>query len=134
MAGDVMELFYSYSSEDEAFLNKLNNHLASLRRLGLLSIWYNREVGPGSARAKEIDAYLQSARIILLLVSPEFLASDYCYGVEVQEALKRHQAGDARVIPIILRPCAWEETPLGKLSALPKDGKPVTLWTNRDQA
>ncbi len=134
MVAGAIELFYSYAREDEALLNKLNNHLASFRKLGLIRIWHDREIRPGSVWGKEIDARLQSARIILLLVSPEFIASDYCYGVEVQAALKRHQAGDAHVIPVILRPCAWEETPLGKLQALPKGGKPVTTWANRDQA
>ena len=134
MAVGAVELFYSYTHEDEALLNKLNTHLASFRRLGLISTWHDREIRPGSVWEKEIDARLQSARIILLLVSPEFIASDYCYGVEVQEALKRHQAGNAYVIPVILRPCTWEETPLGKLQTLPKGGKPVTTWANRDQA
>jgi hypothetical protein len=87
MAIGAIELFYSYTPEDETFLNKLNNHLASFRRLGLIRTWHNREIRPGSVWGKEIDARLQSARIILLLVSPEFIASDYCYGVEVGEEI-----------------------------------------------
>src|SRR5437762_3131553 len=120
MAVEATELFYSYTHEDESFLNKLNNHLASLKRLGLITTWHHQEIKPGSISSKEIDIHLQSARIILLLISPDFIASDYCYGIEVQEALKKHQTGHTHVIPVILRPCAWEETPLGKLQALPR--------------
>jgi len=72
--------------------------------------------------------------IIVLLVSPSFLASDYCYSIEMKRAIDRHERGQVRVIPIILRPCEWQETPIGKLQALPKDGKPVTIWAERDNA
>jgi TIR domain len=91
-------------------------------------------INPGEEWERKIDDHLTTARIILLLVSADFLASHYCYDVEVQRAVERHEAGNARVIPIILKPCDWEGTPFGKLQALPKDGKPVTTWKNREQA
>ena len=82
----------------------------------------------------EIDAHVNSADIILLLVSPDFLASDYCYKVEMETALDRHKQRAAVVIPIILRPVDWSGAPFGHLQALPRDGRPVTSWSNRDEA
>ena len=109
MVSEAIELFYSYAHEDEALRNRLNNHLSLLRQQGFIRAWYDRDINAGSLWAQEIDAHLASARIILLLVSPSFLASDYCYGVEMKEAMRRHEAGEATVIPIILRPCDWED-------------------------
>lgn len=130
----AIELFYAYAHEDEALRNQLNTHLALLQQQGLIRPWHDREISAGSLWDKEIDAHLKSARILLLLVSPDFIASDYCYGIEMQEALKRHIAGEARVIPIILRHCDWESAPFGKIQALPRDGKPVRAWSDRDAA
>ena len=130
----AIELFYSYAHEDEALRNQLNTHLALLQQQGLIRPWHDREISAGSLWDKEINAHLKSARILLLLVSPDFIASDYCYGIEMQEALKRHIAGEARVIPIILRHCDWESAPFGKIQALPRDGKPVRAWSDRDAA
>jgi predicted helicase len=134
MTTAAIELFYSYAHEDEALRDQLNTHLALLQQQGLIRPWHDREIVAGTLWGKEIDAHLQSARIILLLISPDFIASDYCYGVEMQEALKRHIAGEARVIPIILRDCDWESAPFGKIHALPKNGKSVTTWSDRDTA
>src|SRR2546423_6012720 len=131
---DALKLFYSYALEDEVLRKKLNIHLAMLRREGLISEWHDRDISAGSLWAEEIDAHLKKANIILLLISPSFLASDYCYGIEMQEAMKRQAEGKVRVIPIILRPCDWENAPFKKLQALPKDAKPVTMWSNRDAA
>jgi predicted helicase len=134
MTTAAIELFYSYAHEDEALRDQLNTHLALLQQQGLIRPWHDREIVAGTLWGKEIDAHLQSARIILLLISPDFIASDYCYGVEMQEALKRHIAGETRVIPIILRDCDWESAPFGKIHALPKNGKSVTTWSDRDTA
>ncbi|MBV9711259.1 MAG: TIR domain-containing protein, partial [Ktedonobacteraceae bacterium] len=134
MVSEAIELFYSYAHEDEALRNRLNNHLSLLRQQGFIRAWYDRDINAGSLWAQEIDAHLASARIILLLVSPSFLASDYCYGIEMKEAMRRHEAGEATVIPIILRPCDWEDASFAKLHALPKDAKAVTMWANRDAA
>jgi hypothetical protein len=134
MMTEPIDLFYSYAHEDETLLKKLNTHLAALQRQGLLHAWYDRDILAGSLWAQEINTHLQTARIILLLISPEFIASDYCYGNEMTEALKRHALGEARVIPIILRPCDWQSSPFAQLQTLPKNAKAVTLWTNRDAA
>jgi predicted helicase len=129
-----LEIFYSYAPEDEQLLDKLNQHLALMKRDGIITEWYDRKITPGSLKPQEVSKHLQSAHIILLLVSPAFIASDYCDSIEVTQALKREEAGEARVIPVILRPCDWESAPFGKLQALPKKAKPVTIWPNRDSA
>jgi hypothetical protein len=81
-----------------------------------------------------IDANLEASDVILLLVSPEFLASHYCFDIEMARAMEKYEARTARVIPIILRSCEWRESRLGKLLAAPKDGKPIDRWTNIDEA
>src|SRR4051812_2446839 len=113
------EVFYSYAREDEKLRDALMTHLAVLKKQGLIKEWFDREVGPGAEWKKEIDVRLNAAHIILLLISPEFIASDYCYDVEAKRAIERHEAGEARVIPIILRPAMWEGSPFGHLQALP---------------
>ncbi len=130
----ALEIFYSYSHKDEKLKEQLETHLAALKHQGLITGWHDRMIEAGEEWAGKIDDHLSTARIILLLVSADFLASDYCYSVEVKQAIKRHEAGSARVIPVILKPCNWDGTPFGKLQALPKDGKPVTRWANRDEA
>ncbi len=129
-----VEVFYSYAHEDEKLRDKLDNHLTLLQREGLISEWHDRQIEAGDDWESEINAHLDSAQVILLLVSDDFIASDYCYSVEMERALERHEDGEVLVIPIILRPVDWETSPFGKLQALPKDGKAVTLWSNRDSA
>src|SRR5579883_3172295 len=97
---EPLEIFYSYAPQDDTLRHKLDNHLALLRQQGLIRTWHERDISAGSLWAAEIDAHLQAARLILLLISPDFVASDYCYGTEMQAALQRHEAGTARVIPI----------------------------------
>ncbi len=129
-----IEVFYSYAHADEKLRNELEKHLALLKQRGYISEWHDRRVLAGREWERDIDEHLNTARIILLLVSADFLASDYCYGIEMKRALERHEAGEAIVIPIILRKVDWHTSPFGKLQALPKDGKPVTSWSNRDEA
>lgn len=129
-----LEIFISYSHMDERLLKKLEKHLIPLKRQDLITDWYDRRISPGKEWAHEINKHLDTAQLILLLVSPDYVASDYCYSFEVKRAIERHETGEACVIPVILRPADWEGTPFGKLQALPKDGKPVTTWTNRDLA
>jgi hypothetical protein len=105
-----------------------------LKREGLIESWHDRKITAGSEVDNSIDEKVETAQVILLLVSPDFLASAYCYEREMQRAMKRHDEGSARVIPIILRPCDWRSAPFGKLLAAPKDGKPVTKWPDRDDA
>jgi TIR domain len=127
-------VFYVYAREDELLREQLERHLRLLNRQGLISEWHDRQILPGAVWAQEIDAHLDSASIILLLISSDFLASDYCYGVEMQRALERHSQGEAHVIPIFLRPVDWERAPFAHLQGLPRNGKPVTQWENRDAA
>lgn len=127
-------LFYSYAHEDELLRNKLEKHLSLLRRQGLISESHDRQIQAGDEWARDIDQHLEMASIILLLISPDFLASDYCYDIEMQHALERHRRGEARVIPIILRPVDWHSAPFVQLQCLPRDGKPITEWSNQDAA
>lgn len=129
-----LEIFFSYSHRDEKMRNRLEAHLSSLKRQGLISGWHDRKIKPGTEWKGQIDAHLESSHVILLLISADFLASDYCYDVEMDHSLARHEAGLARVIPIILRPCDWPWSRFGKLQALPRDGKPVSDWATHDQA
>jgi hypothetical protein len=132
--GAPIHLFYSYSHKDEELRNQLETHLALLRRQGFIHQWHDRRIGAGQEWAGAIDVNLESAQIILLLVSADFIASDYCYEQEMARAIERHEAGEACVIPVILRAVDWTDAPFAKLQALPKDGKPVTAWVDRDAA
>src|SRR5260221_6162053 len=129
-----VEVFYSYAHKDEVFRNKLETHLSLLRRQGLITVWHDRHILPGTDWSQAIDEHLESASVILLLISADFLDSDYCYGIEMQRALERQKANEARVIPILLRPVDWKEAPFAHLQALPLDAKPVTTWSNKDSA
>jgi len=129
-----VQLFYSYSHKDESLRDQLKSHLSALTREGLISGWHDRMITAGTEWQGEIDENLQHARIILLLVSASFLDSDYCNDVELRFAMERHDKGEARVIPVILKPCDWQHTVFAKLQALPKDGKAITKWSNRDEA
>ena len=127
-------LFYCYSHVDEDLRNALANHLSALKRTGVITEWHDRRITAGSEWKSRIDMSLDEADIVLLLISADFLASDYCYDVEMQRALQRHEAKEAVVIPVILRPVDWSDAPFGNLQALPKDARPVTSWADRDEA
>lgn len=127
-------VFFSYSHADEPLRDELEKHLAVLKRQGVITTWHDRGIGAGERLHGVIDEHINHDQIILLLVSPDFLHSDYCYDVEMARALEREAAGDAVVIPIILRACDWQHAPFGRLRATPRDGKPVTQWPDRDQA
>ncbi len=129
-----VKIFISYSHQDKRYLELLDRHLAGLRRRGILEFWTDRQIRPGDDWSSEISSNIDDAEVILLLVSADFLASDYCYSAEMTRALERHRAGSARVIPIILRPVDWAASPLGNLQALPRGAKPITRWSNRDEA
>ena len=131
----AVSIFFCYAHEDEDLLNKLKRHLWPLQRQGLIAVWHDRDISAGSEWEREISQHLNAAQIILLLVSPDFMYSEYCYGVEMKRAIERHQRGEARVIPIIVRPVYWQGT-LGHLQALPTDGLPVTDpdWHTLDRA
>lgn len=130
----MVNIFFSYSHKDEELRNELEIHLAALKRQGVITTWHDRRIVAGEEFAGKISESLESANIILLLVSPYFIASDYCYEVEMKRALERHESGEAKVIPVILHPCDWHGTPFGKLLAAPTDGKPVSKFPNLHDA
>jgi hypothetical protein len=127
-------IFFSYSHADEPLRDQLEKHLAALKRQGLIESWHDRRIDVGRQFDSEISGHLETADVILLLVSSDFLASDYCYAREMMRAMERHHAKEALVVPVILRPCDWHDTPFGRLQAAPKDAKAITLWPNADQA
>jgi hypothetical protein len=129
-----VKLFITYSHKDEGLRQALCDHLASLQREGLIDVWHDRKIGAGQEWQGKIDDNLEKADIVLCLISASFLASDYCQDIEIKRALERHNCAEACIIPIILRPVNWSDSPLGKLQALPINAKPVTTWSNRDQA
>ncbi len=131
----AVKIFFCYAHEDEELLNKLKSHLRSLQRQGLIEFWYDRNISAGTEWEQKIDEHLNTAQIILLLISSDFIDSDYCYSIEMKRAIERHANGEAHVIPIILRHVYWQGI-LGNLQALPTDAKPVTSshWHTLDEA
>lgn len=129
-----VHLFYSYSHRDETLRNELDTHLKLLHRRNLIAPWHDRNIDAGDDWRQRIDETLERADLILLLISADFIASDYCYDKEMTRALQRHRDGEARVIPIILRDVHWKSAPFADLQALPKNARPVTRWRNKDSA
>ncbi|MFQ3788884.1 toll/interleukin-1 receptor domain-containing protein [Halomonas sp. A29] len=130
----MTSVFFSYSHADEELRDQLEKQLSILRRQGVIETWHDRRIGAGQELHGEISQHVENDDVILLLVSSDFLASDYCYETEMLRAIERHDAGEAVVIPVILRACDWHSAPFGKLMATPTDGKPVMQWADRDQA
>lgn len=130
----MARVFFSYSHDDEQYRDQLEKHLASLKHQGLIESWHDRRILAGTDFGQEIDQQLERADVILLLISASFLASAYCYGIEMRRAMERHVAREATVIPVIVRPCHWQSSPFGSLLVVPRDGKPITTWTNFDEA
>lgn len=126
--------FISYSHKDDDLRERLRAHLSQLERDELVEAWDDRAIPAGDQWADEIDQRLEQADIILLLVSADFIRSDYCYKKEMSRALERHAAKDDRaiVIPVILRACDWQSAPFAKLQALPRDGRPLADWKSED--
>jgi tetratricopeptide (TPR) repeat protein len=125
-----VKIFYSYSHRDKDLRDELANHLGR----SYISGWYDREILPGEDWEDKIDDNLNTSHIILLLISSDFIASDYCWGKEMKRALERNAAKEAYVIPIILRSVYWKDEPFSKLQVLPTGGRPITSWLNRDEA
>jgi len=130
----MVSLFFSYSHKDEELRNELEAHLALLKRQGIISAWHDHCITAGGEIDQVISSELESAKIILLLVSAHFLASDYCYEKEMKRGLEKHIDGTAVVIPVILHPCDWHSAPFGILRATPTDGKPVSMFANQQEA
>ena len=130
----MASVFFSYTHVDESLRDQLEIHLSLFKREGLITAWHDRRIVAGTNLDDSIDEQLERADIILLLVSANFIASEYCFATEMKRAMERHKAGEARIIPVILRACDWHTAPFGKLNAVPTDGRPVTSWPNQDEA
>ena len=129
----ILEVFYVYAHEDEELRDQLAKHLGVLKN-GQITDWCDLNISAGKDREIEINTHLNTAHIILILISPDFISSEFYNTHGMERALERHKAGEARVIPVILRPVDWERSPFGRLQVLPQNGKPVTSWQNRDEA
>lgn len=129
-----VSVFVSYSHADESLRKELGKHLSVLERQGIIKTWHDRMISAGTEWDGVIDAHLNDARVILLLISADFIHSQYCYDIEMKRALERHDERKALVVPIILRAVSLKGTPFAKLQALPKDAKPVVTWADRDSA
>jgi len=128
------KVFISYSHTDEQYCKELITHLSALKRSGFVNIWNDRDIIPGVEWDKCIKKELLDSEIILLLVSSDFIASDYCFDIEIQKAMEKHNNKTAFVIPIIVRPCDWKNLPFSKIQGLPENAKPITTWNNTDEA
>lgn len=131
---EPITVFISYSHKDQDLREELEKHLMILRRQGVIQTWHDRKITAGTEWQGAIDDNLMSAGLILLLISPDFMASDYCYDLEMERALRRHESRQARVVPVILRQVMWDKAPFAKLQALPTDGKAVKTWDSLDAA
>lgn len=129
-----IEIFFSYSHADEELRQKLANHLSNLQRNGHITAWHDREISAGTVSADEIEKHLNSADVILLLISADFIASEDSWQREVTRAMEKHEAKEARVIPVLVRDCDWEETPFSRLQPLPSNRKAINSWDNKDAA
>lgn len=134
MPEESVKLFISYSHRDEALRRQLDKHLAPLQRQQVIAAWNDREIKAGMDWANQIDDNLNKADIILLLISPDFVASDYCSNIELEQAMRRHRAGESIIVPIVLEPCDWMWLPFGKFQAFPRDAKAITTWVNQNEA
>lgn len=129
-----VNIFYSYTRSDEKMLVEFDEHLSELKNNAPVEIFWDHDLEAGVEWHPEIKDELKNADMILLLVSPGFLASRYCRQVELPAALELHDCGLTNAVPVILCPCAWQETGLGRLQAIPRGGKPVTEWADRNAA
>lgn len=131
---EPVNLFYSYAHEDESLRDELAGHLKIMERRNVIRSWHDRRIVPGQKWDTEIDTQLESAELVLLLISADFINSDYIWGYELEVALKRHQDGQASVVPVMLRSVDITDAPFAALQGLPSDLRPVTSWPNRDEA
>ncbi len=127
-------LFVSYSHADGQLLGRFQKHLAQLQREGSISGWYDRDIRAGTRFDDEIERELAQADIFVACVSPDYIASNYCYERELTSALQREDRGELAIVPVILEPSDWLSTPLSKFKALPDDGKAVAEFTNPNVA
>lgn len=129
-----VKVFISYSHKDESHKEDLDEHLSMLKRTKLIDAWHDRKIVAGQDWSKEISKHLESSELILFLISPSFLSSEYCFNLEMNRAIEMHRLGNAMLIPIVVRPCDWTNCELASFQAVPKDAKPITSWGNPDEA
>jgi len=129
-----LKAFISYAHEDEAMKNDLDKHLISLKRSDKIDVWQDRMLMAGTEWDSTIKKELEEADMILLLISVDFISSQYIWDKELKTALQKHENGTARIIPVILRECDWHDMPFAKLQALPTGAEPVTRFPDKDQA
>jgi hypothetical protein len=127
-------VFYSYSHKDAELRERLGTYLAPLAYQKKIIEWHDRKIEPGADWEIEISSQLESAHLILLLVSADFLASEYCFGVEVEKALARLKRDEVKVVPVLLKPCLWKESRFSELQIIPRDAKAITSWASPEEA
>lgn len=130
----ALRFFISYSHADETAKKNLLKHLEPLKKMKLIETWDDRRINAGENWGEGIAGALNEADVILLLISVDFINSNYCYDVEMERAMERHSLGQARVVPIIYRNCLWHHMPFAKFQALPKDALPIVSWRNEEDA
>ena len=131
---EPVDLFYSYAHEDEALRDELAGHLKIMERRGVIRPWHDRCLTHGQKWDGEINTQLETADLVLLLVSKDFINSDYIWSHELDVAIKRHERGEASVVPVMLRAVDITDAPFAALQGLPTDLRPVTSWPNLDEA
>jgi hypothetical protein len=131
---EPVKCFYSYSHTDIDFRKKLSNYLAPLRQQKKIVEWYDRYIEPGTDWNKEITDKIDSVDLIFFLITAEFLASDYSFGVEVELAFNRLKKKEAKIVPILIKPCLWDQSRFSELQIIPRDAKPITSWSSVDDA
>ncbi len=130
----MTKVFISYAHTDENYRKELEKHLSVLKRNNYIDTWTDREIVAGQNWGNQISKELEEAKVILLLISSDFLASNYCYDIEMKKAIERHNNKEAFVVPIILRYCDWSNTPFSVIQGLPVNAKPIRDWSDQDQA
>jgi tetratricopeptide (TPR) repeat protein len=130
----TIDIFISYSHQDDDWREKLDVHLANLGRQGKIRSWHDHAIEAGVERDAEISSQLEKAKIILLLISPNYMASDHLYNQQLKRSIQRHHEGKARVIPVILRPTDLTGSDLNRLMSLPRNGHPISSWRDQDEA
>ena len=129
-----ISVFISYSHKDERYRESLEAHMSILSRQGKVSTWHDRRINPGQEWENQIDEHIKKSDLILLLISSDFIASEYCFSKELSIAIENHEAQKSVVIPVIVRPSEWSDAPFSKLQGVPKDARAVTTWENEDEA
>jgi len=133
MSSNPLEIFISYSHKDENYLDDFQTHLSTLKRKELIEVWTDKGITPGQEWDSQIKGNLETADIIIFLVSPDFIASDYIHDIEIEKAIEKYKRGENVIIPIVIRTCDFGSLEIAKFQALPKGAKPVSTWADKDE-